>query len=108
MMQKYVKVKFAIHVLYKFSQICSTRKRYFGEFSKGFNLSYLDGVSLIISNGIYEGEDIPLNHITKCFPRLLILLPPQLDIKDNSIIAISGFNMATTPEYLILELYSRT
>jgi propionate CoA-transferase len=27
------------------------------------------------------------------------------DIKDNSIIAISGFNMATTPEYLILELY---
>ncbi|HET7283416.1 MAG TPA: CoA-transferase [Nitrososphaeraceae archaeon] len=29
------------------------------------------------------------------------------DIKDNSIIAISGFNMATTPEYLILELYRR-
>jgi propionate CoA-transferase len=28
-----------------------------------------------------------------------------LSIKDNSIIAISGFNMATTPEYLILELY---
>ena len=42
-------------------------------FQKGFNLSYLDGVSLIISNGIYEGEDILLNHITKCFPRLLIL-----------------------------------
>jgi acyl CoA:acetate/3-ketoacid CoA transferase len=30
---------------------------------------------------------------------------PLSDIKDNSIIAISGFNMATTPEYLILELY---
>ena len=28
-------------------------------------------------------------------------------IKDNSIIAISGFNMATTPEYLILELYKQ-
>ena len=28
-------------------------------------------------------------------------------IKDNDIIAISGFNMATTPEYLILELYKR-
>ena len=26
-------------------------------------------------------------------------------LKDNSVIAISGFNMATTPEYLILELY---
>jgi propionate CoA-transferase len=26
-------------------------------------------------------------------------------IKNNSVIAISGFNMATTPEYLILELY---
>jgi propionate CoA-transferase len=26
-------------------------------------------------------------------------------VKDDSIIAISGFNMATTPEYLILELY---
>ena len=29
------------------------------------------------------------------------------DVKDNSIIAISGFNMATTPEYLILELYEQ-
>ena len=28
-------------------------------------------------------------------------------IKDNSVVAISGFNMATTPEYLILELYKR-
>jgi acyl CoA:acetate/3-ketoacid CoA transferase len=27
------------------------------------------------------------------------------DIKDNSVVAISGFNMAITPEYLILELY---
>ncbi len=32
-------------------------------------------------------------------------MTPLSDIKDNSIIAISGFNMATTPEYLILELY---
>jgi propionate CoA-transferase len=30
---------------------------------------------------------------------------PLSDIKDNSVIAISGFNMANTPEYLILELY---
>ena len=29
------------------------------------------------------------------------------DVKDDSIIAISGFNMATTPEYLILELYEQ-
>ncbi len=29
------------------------------------------------------------------------------DIKDDSIIAISGFNMATTPEYLILDLYKQ-
>lgn len=29
------------------------------------------------------------------------------DIKDNSIVAISGFNMATTPEYLIIELYNK-
>ncbi len=29
------------------------------------------------------------------------------DIKDNSTIAVSGFNMATTPEYLILELYDK-
>lgn len=28
-------------------------------------------------------------------------------IKDNSVIAISGFNMAITPEYLILELYRK-
>lgn len=29
------------------------------------------------------------------------------EIKDGTIVAISGFNMATTPEYLILELYRR-
>lgn len=29
------------------------------------------------------------------------------EIKDSTIVAISGFNMATTPEYLILELYRR-
>ena len=29
------------------------------------------------------------------------------NIKDNSIVAISGFNMATTPEYIILELYKK-
>src|SRR5215211_1063142 len=29
------------------------------------------------------------------------------EIKDNSIVAISGFNMATTPEYLIIELYKK-
>jgi propionate CoA-transferase len=28
-------------------------------------------------------------------------------LKDNSVVAISGFNMAITPEYLILELYKR-
>ena len=29
------------------------------------------------------------------------------EIKDDSVVAISGFNMAITPEYLILELYRR-
>ena len=29
------------------------------------------------------------------------------DIKDSNIVAISGFNMATTPEYLIIELYKK-
>ncbi|HEY9491161.1 MAG TPA: CoA-transferase, partial [Nitrososphaeraceae archaeon] len=28
-------------------------------------------------------------------------------IRDDCVIAISGFNLATTPEYLILELYKR-
>jgi propionate CoA-transferase len=41
------------------------------------------------------------------FSKIVDIVTPQLDIKDNSIIAISGFNMATTPEYLILELYRR-
>jgi acyl CoA:acetate/3-ketoacid CoA transferase len=33
--------------------------------------------------------------------------PPRVfsHIKDNCVVAISGFNLATTPEYLILELY---
>ena len=30
---------------------------------------------------------------------------PLSDIRDNTVVAISGFNMANTPEYLILELY---
>lgn len=32
-------------------------------------------------------------------------LPVFSQIKDNCVVAISGFNLATTPEYLILELY---
>ena len=28
-------------------------------------------------------------------------------IKDNDTVAISGFNMATTPEYFIYELYKK-
>ena len=28
-------------------------------------------------------------------------------LNDNCVVAISGFNLATTPEYLILELYNR-
>jgi propionate CoA-transferase len=39
------------------------------------------------------------------FSKIVDVTIPLSDIKDNSIIAISGFNMATTPEYLILELY---
>jgi propionate CoA-transferase len=39
------------------------------------------------------------------FSKIVDIVTPLSDIKDNSIIAISGFNMATTPEYLILELY---
>ena len=39
------------------------------------------------------------------FSKIVDIMTPLFDIKDNSIIAISGFNMATTPEYLILELY---
>ena len=41
------------------------------------------------------------------FSKILDVSASISDIKDDSIIAISGFNMATTPEYLILELYKR-
>jgi propionate CoA-transferase len=39
------------------------------------------------------------------FSKIVDVYTSLSDVKDNSIIAISGFNMATTPEYLILELY---
>ena len=39
------------------------------------------------------------------FSKIVDIMTSLSDIKDNSTIAISGFNMATTPEYLILELY---
>jgi propionate CoA-transferase len=39
------------------------------------------------------------------FSKIVDITTSLSDIKDNSIIAISGFNMATTPEYLILELH---
>lgn len=39
------------------------------------------------------------------FSKIVDAMTPLSEIKDNAIIAISGFNMATTPEYLILELY---
>jgi len=39
------------------------------------------------------------------FPKIVDVSTSLSDVKDDSIIAISGFNMATTPEYLILELY---
>jgi propionate CoA-transferase len=41
------------------------------------------------------------------FPKIIDVSTSLSDVKDDSIIAISGFNMATTPEYLILELYKR-
>ena len=41
----------------------------------------------------------------KCFSKIVDVGIPLSDIKDNSVVAISGFNMANTPEYLILELY---
>ena len=40
-------------------------------------------------------------------PRLSFSAISISTIRDDSIVAISGFNMATTPEYLILELYKR-
>jgi acyl CoA:acetate/3-ketoacid CoA transferase len=39
------------------------------------------------------------------FSKIVDVSTSVSDIKDDSIVAISGFNMATTPEYLILELY---
>src|SRR5678816_4468151 len=42
---------------------------------------------------------------TKMFSKVVNVTTPISYIRDNSVIAISGFNMATTPEYLILELY---
>jgi len=39
------------------------------------------------------------------FSKIVDINVPLSDIKDNSVVAISGFNMAITPEYLILELY---
>ena len=39
------------------------------------------------------------------FSKIVDVSTSVSDVKDDSIIAISGFNMATTPEYLILELY---
>src|SRR6478609_2990110 len=40
-------------------------------------------------------------------PKIVGVKTSLCEIKDNAIVAISGFNMATTPEYLILELYRR-
>jgi propionate CoA-transferase len=39
------------------------------------------------------------------FSKVVNVTTPVSHIRNNSVIAISGFNMATTPEYLILELY---
>jgi len=39
------------------------------------------------------------------FSKIVDVSTSVSDVKDGSIVAISGFNMATTPEYLILELY---
>jgi acyl CoA:acetate/3-ketoacid CoA transferase len=41
------------------------------------------------------------------FSKIVDVYTSLSDIKDDSIIAISGFNMATTPEYIILELYKQ-
>ena len=41
------------------------------------------------------------------FSKIVDAATSLLPLKDNSVVAISGFNMATTPEYLILELYDR-
>jgi propionate CoA-transferase len=41
------------------------------------------------------------------FSKIVDISTSLSDVKDDSIVAISGFNMATTPEYLILELYNQ-
>jgi propionate CoA-transferase len=41
------------------------------------------------------------------FSKIVDISTSLSDVKDDSIVAISGFNMATTPEYLILELYKQ-
>ncbi len=41
------------------------------------------------------------------FSKIVDVSTSLSDVKDDTIIAISGFNMATTPEYLILELYKQ-
>lgn len=41
------------------------------------------------------------------FSKIVDVSTSLSDVRDDSIIAISGFNMATTPEYLILELYKQ-
>lgn len=41
------------------------------------------------------------------FSKIVDIATPLSEIKDNSVVAISGFNMANTPEYLILELYNQ-
>jgi acyl CoA:acetate/3-ketoacid CoA transferase len=41
------------------------------------------------------------------FAKIVDVATSLSTVKDDSVVAISGFNMATTPEYLILELYKR-
>jgi propionate CoA-transferase len=41
------------------------------------------------------------------FSKVVDVAAPLSNIEDSSVIAISGFSMATTPEYLILELYKQ-
>ena len=41
------------------------------------------------------------------FSKIVDVSTSLSDVKDDSVIAISGFNMATTPEYLIVELYKQ-
>src|ERR671919_2401300 len=39
------------------------------------------------------------------FSKIVDVGIPLSDIRDNSVVAISGFNMANTPEYLIIKIY---